>query len=189
MRIFLLIFLFNINIVKLNAQMTGEELYLFNAKRLALSKGLHQRDSLIKRIDELRWSKLSSTGFENVVFYLVYDSIELIDIDGSELNIDSLKINNLLYGYCEFVFAVNTRTKNTYRLKGYDFIDFVDFYYTEILDNKPNRKLSKKEMLNKFNIERIDLDCLFDYYIITSKKKRQISCYKCIDKNKPIYIY
>lgn len=184
----LVIFLLITEANHLYAQNINEELYIFNAKRLALSKGLHQKDSLHKRIDELVCIRLKSEGFDNILFYMVYDSIELSDIDSLPESIDSLRLNNKLYGYCEFIYAINIKTKTTYRLKGYEVNDFNSFYNTEILDNKLIKNKSKVKVLSKYKVERLNLVCLYENYIKKRYKKND-GCAECIDKSKPIMIY
>lgn len=189
MRLKILFMLVICSLTKFNdsfGQNQNEEEFIFNAKRLCLTKELYPQDSLFKYINRLTSSKLNSNGFVNISFYLVFDSIELTDIEQPKITLDSMRVNNLVYGYCEFIYAVNTKTKSTYRLKGYEVNDFNGFYYTEILPNRTYSKAGHKKLLSNFNVERLDLVCLYNKHI---KKRKNIDCALCIDKSKPIMVY
>jgi hypothetical protein len=189
LRICLTVFLLIIGSRICYSQTNDEELYLFNAKRLSLSKGLLPKDSVVQYLNRFKSTRLSSNGFSDLLFYMVYDSIGMEDIDSNTfMSLDSLRKSNQIYGYCEFIFAINTKTKNTYRLKGYEIIDFIEFYETEILDNKPKLHLTSKAIKAKYYIERLDLGCLYNNYI-KRRKCCNIMCSPCIDKHKHIMVY
>jgi hypothetical protein len=189
LRLCLIAFLLIIGVRLCSSQTIDEELYMFNAKRLSLSKGLLPKDSMLQYINRLTSTRLNSNGFSHVLFYIVYDSVGLEDIDSNiVMSLDSLRKSNQLYGYCEFIYAVNTKTNNTYRLKGYDTNDFLKFYEIEILDNKTKVHLTRKAVVEKYYVNRLDLSCLYDNYI-KRRKGINIICSTCIDKQKPIIVY
>ena len=167
-------------------QSNNEDEYIFNAKRLSFTKEVYPQDSFLKYINTLTAIKLISHGFENISFFLVFDSLELRDIQHPNNTIDSLRMNNLIYGYCEFIYAVNTKTKNTYRLKGYEVNDFNRFYYQEILPNRTTLKIGHKQLLSTLKVDRLDLVCLYHKYI---KKRKNSECAPCIDTSKPLMVY
>lgn len=117
--------------------------------------------------EPITYRKLGSKGFsKNIIFFLIH-----ITWDQS---------SNYLFLYeGDLIFAFNTRSEILYKLKGFndnDFKDFFDDLYFNNIDYINASELdlkSKKKFLEAFNVEGLDLDCLYESL---AKRKESKPC-------------
>ena len=84
----------------------------------------------------------------------------------------------------DLILAINTRNFRTYRLKGFDGNDFLDFMYDCIEDGQAD---SVKEFLKWNKVEGLDFKCL--YKALRKKNRSRYKYYECLGRvNDPVTI-
>lgn len=82
---------------------------------------------------------------------------------------------------CYYYIAYNIRDKKFYRLGGFDSID-IDSFINDLQSLESNNIIDWEE---RNEIQEIDIDCLFDYYNLSPKKrlKRKFKCFENCSEN------
>lgn len=80
--------------------------------------------------------------------------------------------------FCNYYLSYNKKTRVFYKLGGFDFLDLDSFF-----EDLSHNQLSMWEF--ETDVEEINLECLYKYYILPEKKKnrKKINCHcKCSDE-------
>lgn len=96
--------------------------------------------------------------------------------DNSELTLDR---------NCFFYIAFNIIKMKFYRLGGFDSVNIDDF----IKDLESQEGVNVIDWVNGNEIEEIDMDCLYEYFYLSKKKrlKQKFTCFESCSENTRTY--
>ena len=144
------------------------------------TKRVYSKEQIVNFLnDSTNYELLNSKGFDTTyVFIKIKQRGNFHKVLKREPS-DSDFINNKVPMSCDFIIAFNKLTKRFYRLKGFEKNDFKLFF------NDCNIQ-SKKSMVNFYEIEELNLTCLFNYYFL-NKKNCYIECIRsCTERDDSI---
>lgn len=163
---------------------------IFNAKMAVMyqKKNIHDTNYFRNYLDIApKFKILESIGFDDKIVFFEIDSKAYPD----SLNqiIDSINKTIHYYSYFgnskyPFIFAYDLRGGRLFRLQGCENNDFESLYWYMKNANLYDKSLftSKRKFLNAFNVEDLDFNCLYEYFIKENRKfKSCIKSYEEID--------
>lgn len=140
------------------------------------------------KIENLRIdSALDGINDEFYKFYRVQDSgiiykRELFNDESKYLSL-SCWMNG------SYILAINQKTGASYRLKGFDINDFLGFLseFKVLYFNNNSKKLKNLKFFNKYKVEDLDFNCLYEGL---RNEKLNIEKYECLKKcSEPIKLH
>lgn len=166
----LLLLLFFCLSITMNAQKLGKQdsvNILFKAKLLTTNEyGIsYSKESILQNIEQQKATFLK-TGYKKFVFIKVDFSQKYNLLDRGTI---------VRFGNCSYYLAFNIEISKFYKLGGFNIPDIDEFI-------KDVNGIEEKGIFNGLGggeIEEIDIDCLYDYSLLSSRKRRKKG-YSCL---------
>lgn len=173
-----LILFFVMDVAIGNAQFDSSKLITTSKIHVLYDKcnGILNIDS-IKKDNFFQIIFLESKGFENMIFVAV--GIK----DLPDISID--RTNSSPFS-CEYVIGYDVQKDFIYHLKGFRNNDFERFYIDHIpreYKSSSKGKLLRRETLSKFEVENIDLYCLYKAYV-EKRGTLNACCVSCVERDR-----
>jgi len=135
----------------------------FKARLLTLEReGLPNKKYILENLEE-REVLFLKTNYDNFIFLKI---------------IGKPPVGWYKNSFCNYYLSYNKKTRVFYKLGGFDFLDLDSFF-----EDLSHNELSMWEF--ETDVEEINLECLYKYYILPEKKKnrKKINCHcKCSDE-------
>lgn len=135
----------------------------FKARLLTLEReGLPNKKYILENLEE-REVLFLKTNYDNFIF---------LKITGNP------PVGWYKNSFCNYYLSYNKKTRVFYKLGGFDLLDLDSFF-----EDLSHNELSMWEF--ETDVEEINLECLYEYYILPEKKKnrKKINCHcKCSDE-------